>query len=418
MGRSMSLCFGPHHSDKLPHLEWENIYNHHEYIQYVYAYIHIIYTYEYIYIYTYIHIYLYTHISISIGNFPTALLPYNRFVLPRPLSQTSSLPGAFLSRSPILSMAPWLKRQRPWVMLCLCHLMPLGHTHGNRNISHSCISVVSAVNADFHALSTSCQTNPNYVVSAPSQLRGNPEHLCFTYHISLILTHSTCMLQNEYHLEYTSEVEATSHPWRAAFSIRRSDHSLVLWVFLWSCCWYCSESGHGSPLVARPKAYLFLCAGRHATPLAHGALSVPEIAEVVDPPSWSEPDIWCLKIWGIAVGVDIRTGIPETNIRGATTKNRRCRTNTRRCFWRLYQKSKTELHFPGVDSKLFIRTWDISVFGPWWGDGGFGGYPIGGQGNQFRKSAEARGVYTWLVVTGCHEFYFPRNIGLLIIPID
>ena len=24
----------------------------------------------------------------------------------------------------------------------------------------------------------------------------------------------------------------------------------------------------------------------------------------------------------------------------------------------------------------------------------------------------------WLVVTGCHEFYFPRNIGNLIIPTD
>ena len=31
-------------------------------------------------------------------------------------------------------------------------------------------------------------------------------------------------------------------------------------------------------LVARPKAYLFLCAGWHATPLAHGALSVTEMA--------------------------------------------------------------------------------------------------------------------------------------------
>ena len=28
------------------------------------------------------------------------------------------------------------------------------------------------------------------------------------------------------------------------------------------------------------------------------------------------------------------------------------------------------------------------------------------------------GIGTWLVVTGCHEFYFPINLGNVIIPID
>ena len=38
-------------------------------------------------------------------------------------------------------------------------------------------------------------------------------------------------------------------------------------------------------------------------------------------------------------------------------------------------------------------------------------YQWGSHGERMRK-------LSWLVVTGCHEFYFPINIGCLIIPID
>jgi len=204
------------------------------------------------------------------------------------------LPGAFLSRSPILSVAPW---HGPWVML----LAPwsLGQ--------FCCLQSQWGFHEISMALSTPCQTSPVAFwwflhVSAPSQ--ATPR--VFVSNIP----HSTCMLQNEHCFVYTSEVE----PSQRVIRIRA-------WI---TCDWW--------PGLRRTFSFVQGDTRHHWRMEPFQWLRWHfELVVIGFYGCWFTIMVGtrCLvEIWGNWGGWHLN-GYSRNQHPGATNKNRRCRTNTR-----------------------------------------------------------------------------------------